>query len=932
MDDSVVSMPDHLQATLSSMAFALNCVEEPIAWTDASGKIQWCNAAFETLVNQKAPDLVNQPLTQILPLTLEGDALPLAQHPVAQGLATQQSQVGQYGFDHGLMLSLTVTPRPCAEDDRASPGVMLMIRKVTPQLPQPRSMEISAQPDQQHNVDRWAEIDPKELEAPLPGSEQWFGRLFNTTAVGMVTAALDGSLVQVNAACCQMLGYTQAELLAKTCEQLVHPDDLKAGVEPLRKLLAGETLAYHTIRRYFHKKGHIVWGLVSLSTVCNTQQHPVYVIYQVQDITERQTALHERKQTELALQQLNQELEQLNQELEQRVKQRTAQLELVNQQLQTAIAAHEQTEAALRKSEERFRIIFDYAPIAISLSDAQTYQIVEINRAHQTLFGYSNAEIKTKTHVDIAHPDDAYKNVKQIQQLLKGQITRFQLEKRFVKKNGEWIWANLTVALIRDSDGRAYTLGMLEDITDRKKAEEALYEKQQLLQRVMDSVPVSIFWKDKNLRYMGCNHQFAIDAGFASPSDIIGKSDFELPWAEHAERCQAEDMQVLSTDQPTPTVEGSLVKAGGEQCWIRTSKVPLHDQNGSVVGILGTYEDITERRQTDQALRLTQFSIDRAVDPVWWVESDGSIYYVNDAACRDLGYPREAIIGKRVSDFNPDRLIEEWDDHWQLIKAQGAMTFEARVRAKDGTFFPAEVTANYIELNGKEYHCSFVRNITRRKCAEAQLMASLAEKEVLLKEVHHRVKNNLQTVSSLLNLQASTIQDPNILAPFQDSQRRIKAMSLVHERLYQSGCLEKVNFSNYVHHLVTDLIHSYSIDPTKIRLKLELAPLELPVQTVVSCGLIINELVTNALKHAFPDDRSGEIRIAFSVPTANQCLLVLADDGIGFLASMAASNAVPSSNSLGLQLVHAFVHQLRGTIKLDCEFGSHFELLFPHPV
>lgn len=1168
MDDSAASpvSSSQLPAIVSRMAFALSCVDESIVWTDAHGRIQWCNAAFERLVNQTAAALAEQLLAEVLPLTLEGDTVPLSLHPVNWELATQQRE-GQYGFcrhDRSFRLAITVAPLPYLEDDRTA-GVMLVIRDLTTQLVQQRLLqrtnleleeavrarttELSATnawvtnilesiTDAFYTLDEtwcftyinhhaeqllqrsraellgkniWAwfpeaidssfhtefhratetqcsialeafyppfnawfdvraypiakglavyfqdisdrkrlELERQQTEAALRESEQWFRSLFDTTAVGVTMTTPDGLLLQANAAYCQMLGYTQPELLTKTCRQLIDRDDFERGLEPLRKLLAGELSAYHTERRYFHKKGHVVWGLVSMSVVRGDLQQPLYVVYQVQDITERQAALHERKQAEAALsesearlklaleaaqmntwdwniltnevvysgyinsgfslpsgvqraayetflqevdpddrddvgdalaraldgadynvefrvtwadgtqrwvcskgktsfdqqgvpvrmlgvlrditayKQAELSLQQLNQELEQRVQGRTAQLEQTNQQLQVSIVAHERTEAALRKSEERFRIIFDCAPIAITLADAHTYRIVDVNQAHHALLGYSHAELASMTYIDMTHPDDVGKNLDQIKQLLDGTISRFQIEKRFVKKNGDWIWANLTVALIHDPDGCAYSMGMIEDITDRKRAEEALRNNQQLLQLVIDSVPSTIFWKDKNLRYLGCNHQFAIDAGLATPKDIIGKNDFELPWAVHAERCQVEDLKVMTSNQPTLAVEETLVKAGGEQRWIKNSKVPLHDKNGSAIGILGTYEDITERRQVDQALRLTQFSIDRASDPIWWVEPDGTLCYVNDAACRDLGYTHDEMIGKQVSDFNKDRPDAAWADHWQTVKEQGALTFEARLHAKDGTLFPVEVTANHIELNGKEYHCSFVRNITARKQAEDKLKASLTEKEVLLKEIHHRVKNNLQMVCSLLNLQANTIQDPKVLAPFQDSQRRIKAMALVHERLDQSESLANVNFSDYVRHLVTDLIHSCSTDPTKINLKLEIAQLELAVNVAIPCSLIINELVTNALKYAFPDDRAGEIQICFSLTTANQYLLVVADDGVGFLTPSSALNHTPPPHSLGLQLVHAFVHQLRGTIELDCSHGTRFELSFPN--
>ncbi|WP_181357565.1 PAS domain-containing sensor histidine kinase [Stenomitos frigidus] len=777
-NSAAISIPSHqLQATSSKMAFALNWVDESIAWTDECGRMQWCNSAFEQLVHQPAADMAERLLTELMPLTLEGEPLPLSLHPVYGALTTNQQQNGAYGFqahDRSLMLAVTVVPLPGMEDNHTANGVMLVVRASTTQRLSPRS---------QQNVS---------LE-----------------------------------------------------EKVTVNDHTAAPSEPSQ------------------------WT--------------------------------------------------------------TAQFEQINQQLRNEIAEHKQTEAALRKSKERFCCIFDNAPIAISLADAHTYHIVETNYAHRALLGYSSDELAKMTHVDITHPDDVGNNLEQIKQLLDGAIPQFQIEKRFVKKNGDWIWATLTVSIIRDPDGRTYSLGMIEDITDRKQAEEALLENQQLLQLVIDSVPTAIFWKDRALRYLGCNHRFAIDAGLATPKDIIGKDDFELPWAIYAERSQVEDRQVITSKQPKLGREGLLLRARGEQCWIKTSKVPLYDNRGAVVGVLGTYEDITKRRQAEKSLRLTQFSIDRATDPMWWVKPDGSIYYVNDAACRDLGDNRESIIGKQVSDFSPDLTAAEWDAYWLRIKAEGSSTFETLLQAKDGSIFPIEVTANYIKLNDQEYQCSFVRNITDRKQTEDQLRSSLKEKEVLLKEVHHRVKNNLQMVYSLLNLQANAISDPNILAPFRDSQHRIKAMALLHEKLYQSESLAKIDFSDYVHNLVTDLLHSYSAKPAKISLKLEIAERELAVDVVIPCGFMINELVTNALKYAFPGDRTGEIQICFFSLANNQCLLVIADNGIGMPTSIAWShtNSLPALNSLGLQLVHAFAHQLRGTLTLDRTHGSRFELLFP---
>ncbi|MBD2075174.1 PAS domain S-box protein [Phormidium sp. FACHB-592] len=1034
---SVDSSP--MQATLSQLALALDRIEEAVVWTDAHGRIQWCNAAFEQLVGATSA-LAGQPLVQVLPLTVKSERLSSALHPVSHCLATNQELNGQYGFsrhDRSFRLTLTVTPLPDVEGEEfgetdsgetgSSKGVMVVIRDIMMQLLLHRSLQKTAleleeavrsrtaelsrinrrminilesitdgfytldenwcftylnhqaeQILQRSRVDLlgkniWAsfpqavntildskyhqavteqcsvtfevfypplnawfetraypiaqglavyfrdfsdrqrlESERQQAEAALRKSELWFRNVFNTTAVGMVVMSPEGVMLQANAAYCRMIGYTRTELLTKTCQQIVYPDDFEQGQVQLQQLLAGDVTAYHQERRYFHKHGHIVWGLLSVSAVRDEQQQVLYVVYQIQDITDRKQAeadlreseqrfrsvfnttavgmvvasldgafmqvnaaycqmlgyteaelltrtfhavahpddlghniaqtkkvltgelsayhiekryLHkkghivwglmclslvceaqqplyfvvqvqditDRKQAELALQTLNQELEE-------RVQSRTAQLEVSNQQLQAEIAGHKQTEAALRKSEEWFRTMFDNAPIAISLADVYTYHVLKINQAHHALFGYSDADLATMTYMEYTHPDDVALCLDLIQQLLDGSIPRFQIEKRFCKKDGTWIWANLTVTLLRNPDGSLYSMGMIEDITARK--------------------------------------------------------------------------------------------------------------------------------QTEAALQLTQFSIDRAADPVWWVQPDGSIYYVNDSACRDLGYPREAIIGKQVSDFNPDWSIQDWQQHWRDVKKQGSLTFETRLQGKDGMPFPIEATANYVAMNNKEYYCSFVRNITAQKQAEEQLKASLKEKEILLKEIHHRVKNNLQTVYSLLSLQANALQDPQLVSPFKDSQYRVKAMALIHEKLYQSENLANINFNEYVQRLVADLVRSYSTNPA-IHVAIEIAQCELAVDIVLPCGLMINELISNALKYAFPCDRGGTIQISFAAPTPQQYRLVIADDGVGLPEDIVFSHDISSLNTLGLQLVHAFVRQLQGTITLDCTGGSRFEILFP---
>jgi two-component sensor histidine kinase/PAS domain-containing protein len=217
-------------------------------------------------------------------------------------------------------------------------------------------------------------------------------------------------------------------------------------------------------------------------------------------------------------------------------------------------------------------------------------------------------------------------------------------------------------------------------------------------------------------------------------------------------------------------------------------------------------------------------------------------------------------------------------------------------------------------------------DITERKQAEEQLQASLHEKEVLLKEIHHRVKNNLQVIASLLYLQSDQLKDPQDVALFEDTQNRVKSMALVHESLYRTGDLARFNFAHYIESLATHLFKSHVAEGSRISLNMELDEIAFDVDTAVPCGLILNELLTNALKYAFPDGRSGTIQITLQA-AAERVMLRVRDTGVGFPEGFDFRNA----ESLGLQLVGMMTEQLGGTLTLTCKGGTTFTVSIPYP-
>ena len=248
---------------------------------------------------------------------------------------------------------------------------------------------------------------------------------------------------------------------------------------------------------------------------------------------------------------------------------------------------------------------------------------------------------------------------------------------------------------------------------------------------------------------------------------------------------------------------------------------------------------------------------------------------------------------------------------------------ELELKHKNGCTIYAEVSTRLIKRNGRvEGILSILRDVTERKRAEEKIKASLEEKEILLREIHHRVKNNLQVISSLLNLQSGYMRDLTYTDMLKESQNRIQSMALIHEKLYQSTDLANIDVREYIQQLVLRLFHSYGIGAHKATFILDVDNVSLGVDTAIPCGLIINELVSNCLKHAFPGKRRGEITVALHARDGN-IELTIADNGVGIPENLNLGNL----NSLGLHLVTILVEdQLNGTLVLTREKGTEFRI------
>ena len=314
------------------------------------------------------------------------------------------------------------------------------------------------------------------------------------------------------------------------------------------------------------------------------------------------------------------------------------------------------------------------------------------------------------------------------------------------------------------------------------------------------------------------------------------------------------------------------------------------------------------------------------------IDRDGIMVLVNAQSEQMFAYPREALIGQSVELLVPERFRH----HHRLFRAgffsdpkprpMGVGRDLAGCRS-DGSEFPIEIGLNPIDTEAGRMVLASIIDITERRRAQQRLEDALRQKTILLNEVHHRVKNNLQVITSLLNLQADHAADPRLRAILAETCGRVKAMALTHQLLYERKDFSRLDLGDYLDRLVHSIRATYRGTGERIALRLALPPegVHIDLDRAIPCGLLVNELVTNAFKHAFPGERCGEIMIELAQEGDDLIRFSIADDGVG----LPAETELASRSSLGLQLVPLLVEQLHGVLAIERERGTRFCVRFP---
>jgi len=614
---------------------------------------------------------------------------------------------------------------------------------------------------------------------------------------------------------------------------------------------------------------------------------------------------------------------------------RVVQLALLKRSREQGRESERQRQAKeLRESEERLRRmveqVSDYCIFTLDLDG----RVNNWNIGAERITGYSAKEVLGRSYALFFSAEDESRNIpaaelEQARTQGSADDTRW-----LVRRSGEQYWAEGALTSIRDENGTitGYTK-VSRDTTGRRRIEDALRERDERLRVALQAARTGTWRWDLRTDVDIIDESLRGLFGLTPNNEINKIGDFYA--IVHPE----ERAKVIASFERTRhegvhlNTEFRVIWPDGSEHWLLDQGEVIRDQEGHPVSLTGACVDIHDRKLAEQALRENEerfrlYSANIRDYALMQVDTEGRVVSWNFGAAQVFGYSEGEILGQPLAVLFTTEDVAKGEpakEREQAITTGRSIDERWHVRKGGSRFWASGVLSPMRDEQGRlRGFAKVLRDETERRRANERLRASLDEKEVLLQEIHHRVKNNLQVINSLLRLQSEHIADRSSRELLVEAQSRVQAIAGIHELLYRSPDLARIDFGTYLNRLARNLFSFYGISEEQVQLVLHVNHTTLEVSQAIPCGLIVNELLTNALKYAFPGGRRGTTTVSLDC-VGRQCVLVVEDNGVGLPEGFDWEAA----ETLGLQLVKILAGQLDGTVQLNRSSGTRFEISFP---
>ncbi|MFW5863044.1 MAG: PAS domain S-box protein [Spirochaetota bacterium] len=717
-----------------------------------------------------------------------------------------------------------------------------------------------------------------------------------------------GGISYVNQECEKILGLDRNSLTGKNLWEFIHPehrDLVKSRIESALDHEEDTLLEYDAC--IIKNTGEEYW--IHFKTTYTTYNGIDSLLVHGLDISLQ-------KNIEALLLQKTEELEVINEEMQSTIEE----MEAVNEEFEATNEELTATNQELHESQLLYSSLFKYSKTPMLIIDPNDGSIIDANEAASEFYGYDNDTLVKM-------------NINQINILSKEKV-RHEMKMASSENRSYFIFRHrLSDGSVRDVEvytgpvilkGEEYLYSLIHDITEKKLLEKNYKFHSMLLNQIQDLVTATDL--EGNITYVNDAECRLLRK---TRDELIGKPVKQYGSDTSMGTTQEEIFETVTREG---TWHGEVVNydADGNLVILDSRVWKIFDDSGKPIGLCGIATNITDRKMIEEELARSEkeksLILNSTYEMYCYYNNELQIQWANQAAADSVAMNPEDMIGLHCYRLWHNRETP-CENCPVLMAKETGKAHESELSTPDGRTWFLRGFPIFDEKGEITALVEFGQDITGRKEAEQQVLQALREKETLLSEIHHRVKNNFQVIISLLNFQSRSIKEPELRMKVDEIQQRIRAMALIHEKLYQTGNLTSIDFNQYASIIVTELNYAYSrqMDESLKKMVIKIEDITLNIEKAIPCGLIINELVSNSLKHAFPDDTIEDPCVTISMyENKNMVYLHISDNGVGLPHDIDPKN----TQSMGMSLVPLLINQLNGTIEVDTSKGTTYNITF----